>query len=414
MAASHQDQDPESSRARTGSMAALFTGVALSATGFVALVTVTPLVAEDLLGGPTWSGLPSALGIMGTAFGTSWLSGIMTRHGRRRGLLSGYALATIAAMAATVAAQLGIFALLLVSIFALGWGHGANRLSRYAAADMYAADKRASAIGWTVWAATIGSVLGPMMLEPMRRLSEGLGQTNTTGGPYLIASMTFLGAALVIWLFFRKHEAHLAPATSVAAPWAGLSALKRPRAGVALAALTAGQVVMVLIMTMTPVHIRGEGRGLASIGAVIAAHTFGMYALSPLSGFLSDRLGRTTMIPAAGALLCTAGLIAAQAAGRHSWLLLALFLLGLGWNFGYVAGSALLTESVPEDVRVRLQGSVDSLVWGSAAVASLLSGVLLSSVGYGKLSLIGAGLALAPTILLALRYPSFSARTDAG
>ncbi len=126
---------------RARSISALFAGVGFSATGFIALITVTPLAAEDLLGDARWSGLPSALAIMGTAAGTSWLAAVMSRHGRRRGLLLGYFTAAIAALFAALAVGFAIFPLLLVSIFTLGAGYGASRLSRYAAADLYDAPR---------------------------------------------------------------------------------------------------------------------------------------------------------------------------------------------------------------------------------------------------------------------------------
>ena len=151
---------------RTRSISALFAGVGLSATGFIALITVTPLAAEDLLGDARWSGLPSSLAIVGTAFGTSWLAAVMARHGRRRGLLLGYFTAAIAAVFAAIGVGFAIFPLLLVAIFTLGAGYGASRLSRYAAADLYEPERQARAIGWVVWAGTIGAVLGPLRLEP--------------------------------------------------------------------------------------------------------------------------------------------------------------------------------------------------------------------------------------------------------
>lgn len=385
---------------RFRSMAALFAGVGFSATGFIALVTVTPLVAEDLLGTARWSGMPSALAIVGTAVGTSWLASVMARHGRRRGLLLGYLTACAAAAVAAVAAGASMFVLLAASIFVLGTGYGASRLSRYAAADLYEPSQRARAIGWVVWAGTIGSVLGPVLLEPARRFAESVALPDITG-PYLLASVAMGAAALV--LFVALPSDSQASAKTAGAQKLALSHLKNPRSQIALGTLVMGQVVMILIMTMTPIHIRMEGRGLSSIGFVIASHTLGMYALSPLSGFLSDRIGRVPVILAACSLILSSTFVSAGANESNPLLALGLFLLGWGWNLSFVSGSALLTESVPHEERMRLQGFADSVVWASAAAAGLSSGLLLDSTGYDGLCRLGAVFSVLPVALILFR-----------
>ncbi len=381
--------------------AALFAGVGLSATGFITLITVTPLVAEDLLGSARWSGLPTALAIIGTAVGTSWLSFVMSRRGRRRGLLLGYFTAMGGSMMAAVAAGSSLFPLLALSLFVLGAGYGASRLSRYAAADFYEPERQARAIGWIVWAGTIGSVLGPILLEPSRALSSTLGFPGIVG-PFLVASLAMGSAGFVLLVAFPGGSPTEASHQKTSGPLP-LHHLRHPKGQVALAALVIGQVVMILIMAMTPVHLRSAGGGLQSIGLVIAAHTFGMYAISPLSGYLSDHFGRRPVILMAGVVLVSAGLVSSGAGGDTTQLALGLFLLGWGWNLGFVSGSALLTEAVPSEDRMRLQGFADSVVWASAAAAGLSSGVLLDTVGFVTLCHIGALLALVPAAVLALR-----------
>ena len=384
---------------RTRSVAALFAGVGFSATGFIAIVTVTPLVAEDLLASARWSGLPSSLAIVGTAAGTTWLSSVMARHGRRRGLLLGYFTAGLAAGLAGAFAGMGSFPLFALAIFGLGAGYGASRLSRYAAADLYEPEHRARAIGWVVWAGTIGSVFGPNLLEPMRALAASAGLPEVVG-PFLLASAAMSAAGVVLLAVLPADSFRAEPKR---APSAGLAPLREPGAAVALTALVIGQVVMILIMTMTPVHVRGEGGGLSAIGLVIASHTFGMYALSPLSGYVSDRLGQRPTIVAAGIVLVASGIVSARAGSSTELLALGLFLLGWGWNLGFVAASALLTDSVAADQRMRVQGFADSVVWTSAALAGLSSGVILSAFGYVMLCLLGAALSLVPMSLIGLR-----------
>ncbi|HUF47393.1 MAG TPA: MFS transporter [Vicinamibacterales bacterium] len=376
--------------------AALFAGVAASSTGYTVIVAILPLAAEDLLGSVRWSGLPSSLATTGVAVGSAVLAGLTIRRGRRVALVTGYAAAALAAGVAALAAAAGAFLPLLAANFVLGGGYAANRLSRYAAADLYPPLHRSAAIGWNVWAATVGSVVGPLLLGATGRASAAL-SIPVVSGPFLLAGASLIVAALALQLFYRPGRVgrvagdSSSPDERVESP-AGL------RLGVA--SLVVAQVVMVLIMTMTPIHIRHEGHGLDVVGVVFASHTFGMFALSPLAGILSDRIGRVPVVVAACVVLSASGILAAESASGSTAHAVALLLLGLGWCLSFVAASALVTESVSVVRRVRLQGRVDSLVWGSAAVAGLASGLLLSVVGYGTLSRVGAVLALVPLFVL--------------
>lgn len=382
---------------RKKAMAALFAGVGFSATGFLAMVAVIPLVAEDLLGSARWSGLPSAILTGGTAFGTSWLAATMARHGRRRGLLLGYMTAATGAVLAAFAAASSQFVLLCGAMFCLGAGYGASYLSRYAGADLFEPARRASAIGLVIWAGTVGSVLGPSLLEPTRRAAATIGMPEVMA-PFLLASLAFACAWIVLYTLLPAFG----PVGSSSRERGATLSQLTVRARIALVALVVGHAVMVLVMTMTPIHIRGAGHGLEAVGPVIASHAFGMFALSPLSGFLSDRLGRIPLILAAGVLLAASSLLAAIAGGNTSVLAVVLFLLGLGWNLGFVSGSALLTESVPEHARIKIQGFADALVWTSAALSGVTSGLLLSAFGYATLTRLAACLALVPATLVLL------------
>lgn len=376
---------------------ALFTGVGLSTAAYIAMITMAPLVAEDLLGSSRWSGLPSTVAIIGGALGTTVLARVMAHRGRFDGLLLGYAIAAIASVGAGVAVLWSSLSLFAISMFFVGAGAGANRLARYASADLYAADRRASAISWMVWGGTLGSVGGPALLEPSRAAAIRSGFEGGAG-PYAMGTVALcLSAAALGLLGSRPLLSAVTERRQSARRMVG-ELFRIPRVRLAIMAMVVGQLVMVLIMTMTPIHIRHEGHGLASIGIVISAHTFGMYALSPVTGIMCDRMGRIPVIMAGMALLSISGLLAAGAGSSQPLLILALFVLGLGWNFGFVAGSALLTDDAPIDIRIQLQGVADSVIWGSGAVASLASGVLVAGWGYETLSLIGAMVSILPAV----------------
>ncbi len=391
------------SRVRGKLLAALFASVGVTRTGFLAAATVTALVAQKTLGSATWAGLPGAVAVIGMALGTAPLSWFMARHGRRRGMVIGQLIAGAGALAAAVATDVAVFPLLVLALFVMGFGNAADRLARYAAADVSAAERRSSAIALIVWAGTIGSVAGPALLEPSRGIAESLGFVGLAG-PYVLAAGMYAAAGLVVFVFLRPDPLDLAPDERVERgeqPLPVRELLRPALVRVALAALLTSQFVMVLIMTMTPIHIRAAGESLAAVGLVISAHTLGMFALSPVTGFLSDRFGRFPVIVAGLAMLAASGIIASTTGGADRFaLVVALFLLGLGWNFGYVAGSALVVEAVDPHRRLQIQGVADSMVWISGAAAGLASGFLLAGGGYRLVSLVGSALVAVPVAVI--------------
>ncbi len=386
----------------------LFAGSALARTAFIATVTVGSLVAEDLLGAATLAGAPAAAATIGVALGTAPIAALMARHGRRPGIASGMAVAAAGAGIAAAAIGMRSFVVFVAGMFLFGFGNAGDRLSRYAAADISAPERRSFSISVVVWAGTIGSVLGPILLQPVESMAEAVGMEGLAGAP-LLAVIALTIAALLAFVALRPDP--LTFASVVDRPHRlQMSAIKpmliNPRVRYAIVALIIGQVVMVLIMTVTPVHIRRAGEDLGIVGLVIGAHTFGMFAVSPLTGLVADRVGRVPVMVAGQAILVVAALLAANAGGdQRTLLVVSLFLLGLGWNFGFVAGSAYLTESAPPGYAVPLQGLADTMVWTSGATASLSSGFLLEASGYAALNVVGAALVGLPIVAM-VRYRS--------
>jgi MFS family permease len=396
--------------ARRRSTWSLVAGVALGSTGHIAAVTVASIVALRLGGTALWSGVTGAAVILGAAAGAVTLSALMVRRGRRNGLAAGYAIGVGGAVVATLAVLWSSLPLLLVGTFLIGFGNSSNQLSRYAAADLYPDTRRASAIGLVVWGATVGAILGPNLVAPAGLLATSLGLPELAG-PYFVP-MIFVGAAaLLSWTMLRPDPYELADESSTPDPAADASVavslasvFRRPHVPVAIVALVTGQVVMVLIMTMTPLHMTEHGHTLGAVGLVISGHTFGMFGLSPLSGRLTDRVGSVPVILAGLATIAASSVLAAAAPPEGGvWLFVALFLLGFGWNLGYVAGSALLTTGLSLGERTRLQGLTDALIWSSAAAASLGSGVIMAAANFAVLGLIGAAMIIVPVSLTLAR-----------
>ena len=408
----------ELERLRRRIVRTLVAGVALGSTGHIAAVTVATIVATHLAGGTTaWSGAPGATVVLGAAAGAIGLSAVMVRKGRRTGLALGYVVSVMGALVATVSIVISSLPLLLVGTVLIGFGNASNQLSRYTAADLVPPDRRASAIGLVVWGATIGAVVGPNLVAPAGAIATALGLPELAG-PYLVP-IVFVGAAAALsFTFLRPDPYQLADAssrhdedrTAMSTAVSVASVLARPNVPVAMVALVAGQFVMVLIMTMTPLHMAEHHHDLAAVGMVISGHTFGMYGLSPISGRLTDRFGSIPVILAGLTTVAGASTLAALAPPDGGVLLfLALFLLGYGWNLGSVAGSALLTTGLSLAERTRVQGLTDGLIWSSAAVASLGSGVVLAYAGYAILGLMGAALVVVPMLVVVARRSAVAA-----
>jgi len=323
--------------------------------------------------------------------------------------VAGYGIGVGGALVATLAVIARSFPLLLVGTLFIGFGNSSNQLSRYTASDLVPAARRASAIGLVVWGATVGSVVGPSLVPFASDLAASAGLP-ALAGPYLVP-VVFVSIAAVLSFVLLRPDPYAIADDSAARPGMTLppgvtgdalrTLVRRPGVAAAIVALVVGQFVMTLIMTMTPLHMTQHGQGLGAVGAVLSAHTLGMFALSPLSGRLTERIGPVRTIFLGTSILAFSAILAAVAPPMGGeQLFLALFLLGLGWNLGFVAGSALLSEHLEIHERTRVQGIADALIWSSAAAASLGSGLIMAVAGYTALGILGAGAVLIPVLTL--------------
>lgn len=383
-----------SSRQRARSGRLLFGGAAVGATGFFAGLAVAPLAAEELTGGVTWSGLPGAVGIIGTALGAVGVTAVLRRRDRRTGLSGGYLLGALGAVLAAAAVSLGSFALLLVGVAMFGVGNAATQLTRYVVAELHEAGHRGRALGWIVWAGTLGGLVGPNLLGPAGGAAEAAGQSELVG-PLLVAAAAMAVVAIGYQFVLRPDPGALAVERIVGEdddeepPGRAHPVWRRPIVQVAIVVMITGQVVMVWLMSMTPVHIREAGGDLSRIGLILSAHIVGMYALAPLAGWVEDRYGSLRAIGTGLGTLAVAAALAAVAPVGGLLMGLALFLLGLGWSFGFIAGSTMLARGTPVAVRAAVQGRVETIVWSTSAAASLGAGLLLDAVGFVGLCILG-------------------------
>ena len=369
---------------------------------FAGVVAVVALLGKQLLDSDRLSGTGSAAFTFGSALVAVPLSGYMRRNGRRPGLVRAFTLGSIGGFVAALGGQIGSFPVFLAGMLAFGSGQAAALQARFVGADLAEPDQRSRAIGSVVWVGTLGAAFGPLLTPWERHVADSLGLEPLIG-PFLFAGCFFALSATILAIRLRPDPLVTAglvdPAAERVRPLlqvrraAGVLRA-RPLAQLGLASMVVSQTAMVAVMTMTPPHMKDNHHDDLS-AYVIALHIVGMYGFAPFVGRVVERFGRPRSIMVGG-LVLGSGAAASVVFGYSSpMMFVGLLLLGVGWSFCLVGGSTLLTESVPAETRVEVQGAGDlmmSLFGGSAAFAS---GFVKQSFGYGTLAMSAALVALA-------------------
>ncbi len=400
-------------RLQRRTLAVIVTSQVLGGAGLAAGVTVGALLAQQMLGSTGLAGLPAALFTGGSAAAALGVGRLSARAGRRVGLAVGYGAGAIGGAGVVAAAVLDNVPLLLLAFTVYGSGTATNLQARYAGADLAKPHARGRAVSTVLVATTAGAVAGPTLVGVTGRWAEAV---NVPGlaGPFGLAALAYALAGIVLLVLLRPdplltaqrlarldEPADAGPDTLTATPADRVVA-------VAATAMVLTQLVMVAVMTMTPVHLRMHHHSLDAVGLVIAVHIAGMYLPSPLTGWATDRYGRRPVLISGGLVLLAAGALAAAAPPDNVGLLaLALGLLGLGWNLGIIGGTALVTDATTVRDRARVQGGVDLAVALSGATGGIASGSVMAATSYPTLAVAGGVLAVLvlPLVLTAQRPP---------
>lgn len=362
----------------------------LGGAGMAAGITVGALLAQDLLGSTGLAGLPAALYTAGAAFGAVGLGRVSRRFGRGPGLALGNGIAALGSAGVVTGATARWPVLLLAALFVYGAGTVTGLLARYAGADLAPPERRGRAAGTVLFAMTLGAVVGPNLIGPTGDLADTWGLPRLTG-PFLLAAVAYMAAALVLVVWLRPDP--LPPTRGSGAAPAG-----RPAPGVVTGAtvMITAQLVMIAVMTMTPVHMADHGHTAQAVGLVIALHVGAMFLPSPLSGLLADRIGGRRVATTAGTVLLGAALLAGLAPPTSVLLLAcALVLLGAGWNMALLGGTAMLTDAAPAENRAAVQGLADVGMSVAGATGGMASGLVMGGTGYPVLAVAAGALALA-------------------
>ncbi|MCT2536761.1 MFS transporter [Aquibacillus koreensis] len=382
--------------------------------GLAAGITVGALLAEDMLGADSFAGIPIALFTLGSAGAALLVGNLSHRFGRRPGLAIGFITGGIGALTVVIAAITNNVILLFVSLFIYGAGTATNLQARYAGTDLATSKQRGTAVSIALVATTFGAVAGPILVDVMGEFALSIG-VPALAGPFILAGVAFILAGLMIFILLRPDPLKVAEAIAIRRQnqqedRIGKNTEIQPInkrgviAGTTIMVVT--QIVMVAVMTMTPVHMGDHGHGLNQVGLIIGIHIGAMYLPSLVTGMLVDKFGRKIMAITSGATLLVAGALAAFAPTDSLVVLtIALALLGLGWNFGLISGTALIVDATPPSKRAKTQGAADVFIALAGASGGALAGIVVAHSSFTVLSLGGGilSLILVPVVFMALR-----------
>ncbi|KKO52558.1 MFS transporter [Paenibacillus sp. DMB20] len=382
----------------------------LGGAGLAAGITVGALLAQDMIGTDSYAGIPAALITLGSAAAAFLVGRLSQRFGRRAGLASGFLAGGIGAFGIVFAAVADHLPLLYVSLLVYGAGMATNLQARYAGTDLAQPNQRARAVSMAMVSTTFGAVAGPNLVDVMGRFAASIG-VPALAGPFILAGAAFTLAGLVLLAWLRPDPFIVAKAIAEAQKTDQVKVSESSSTGTAMSnrgiivgttVMVLTQIVMIAIMTMTPVHMKHHGHSLREVGLVIGIHIAAMYLPSLVTGVLVDKLGRTIMSYASGITLLLAGILAAWAPpDSMAALIAALALLGIGWNFGLISGTAQIIDATPEHIRAKTQGTVDVLVALAGASGGALSGMVVANSSFAVLSITGglSSLLLIPVVL---------------
>lgn len=387
----------------------LFIAQSLASAGFIAAAAINPILGAKLAHDRSWATLPTAAYLLSGALSASAWGIIMDRIGRRNGIAWGLVIGVIGNALVLYAIQISSFVLVIVGLMMMGTTNSAVQLGRFAAAEVNPPDRRGRAISLVVLGGVIGTILARVSAVPMSGFVVSLGMDELAGA-YATTLILFAVAAVLVFIGLRPDPREVGRDVAKQFPSEIphgearpiFQILRQPAAITAVTAMALGQVVMVAIMVITSLHMEDHNHNRADIYSVISAHTFGMFAPSIFSGWLLDKIGRGKMI-LIGSLTLLLSCITAPLSPDVLPLGISLFLLGLGWNFCFVGGSALLSDQLSPVERSRTQGTNDFLVGLASAIISLSSGIIFNATSYLMMAIIAGALSLVP-MFMALSY----------
>ena len=385
---------------------AFFFAQAFYSAAGIASFTVASIIGAQLSGSAVFAGVPAAMLYVGRAASAYPIGIVMDRVGRRPAIAAAYLTGAVGGTLATLSVLVESYPLFVTATFIFGMARGGSDQSRFAAAEVHAEGRRARIIGLIVFSGTIGAIAGPLLVSLSERFTVAAG-LNWLAGPWIVAAAFSLLSSSIILGLVRPDPLQILRSSHPEAPRVKgtrvrtggkhtvMQIIHSPRARLAISSMMIGQVVMAMIMTMTPLYMNQGGQETLAISLAMLSHTIGMFGLAWMTGWLVDRFSHVPVMVAGALMLVTTGLLA-TIADDVGVIMAVMFLLGLGWNFTFVAGSSLLVEGLAPRERGRTQGVGDAFVSITAATGGFGSGLMFA---WGGMELLGwMGLALAAAL----------------
>lgn len=365
--------------------------------GLAAGITVGALIAKDILGTDAYSGVPSALFTLGSAGAAMMVGMLSQKYGRRIGLAIGFALGGIGAIGVVIATLFSNIWLLLFALLVYGSGTATNLQARYAGTDLAKSHQKGKSISIAMVMTTFGAVVGPNISDLMGDVAQSL-TLPSLSGPFILAAIAYILAGVVLFITLKPDPYLVAKhIQAVGTNKQEIDETLNNKNGVVFGGfiMVLTQIVMLAIMTMTPVHMQHHGHTLNAIGIVIGLHIGFMYLPSLITGVLVDKLGAKFMSIASSLTLLLAGFVSALSPTNSVfWIAVGLSLLGIGWNFGLISGTTIIVQSTSLDIRAKVQGKIDVFIALSGAAGGALSGVVMAQSNYMTLAIVGGLLSL--------------------
>ena len=363
-------------------------------------LAVGSLIVKDVSGSSGWAGMATVMLTLGAALFTLPLAALASRTGRRPSLAIGWLLGASGAVTTVAGAEWSSLIVTLLGLVLFGASTAANLQSRFAAVDLAEPGQIGRSLSLVIWSTTIGAVIGPNLTGPGAAIAGRLGIPDLAG-PLVFSAIGFFCAGILIFVALRPDPL-IEAGGGDGSSRSGLRAAWPHVHGSTLAGIltvASAHAIMVAVMAMTPVHMQDHGAALRIIGLTISLHIAGMFALSPVMGWLSDRWGTHQMILLGQSILLIAVFTAGTAADSTTQITAGLILLGLGWSASLIAGSALISTSLMNtalapEVRPAVQGLSDLVMNLAGAGGGLMAGLVMAGWGFGTLNAAAAILTL--------------------
>jgi MFS family permease len=409
---STQRETPSTAAVQRRTLAVLSAAQIVGGVGMAIGFALSSVVVDQLSGSTVISGFAGTATVLGAALLALPTAKASGRGGRRGGLAVAYVAALAGCAVSVLAITIASWPLLLAGLVLVGGGNAGNLAARYSATDLSPKGHAARHLSLVVWMATIGSVAGPNLAKPTDQMGVSAGLA-PNAGPFVFSALAFALALLIVMLGLRPDPLKLARSLAgqsttdaggkgrtLRDAWTVLRTT--PMARRALVMIAVSHTAMVSVMSMTPVHLHHNGSSLEIIGMVISLHIAGMFVLSPVVGWLADKAGRVPVLVLGMALLLVSAVLAGTAGHRVWQVTLALVILGIGWSCGLVAGSALVSESVPIERRPAVQGLSDLLMNICGASGTVIAGAIVGALSFGVLGLVVGVMVTAAGVWLAV------------